>query len=106
MTPLTSKLARFAVAAGLVFVAASCTSDDGSVSDGEATDASSTVPPDTDTPQTTASQSTQDPTSSAEASASSAQPSPGDPIKVVYIPKNLGNPYFDTIVAGLEEAAG
>lgn len=26
-------------------------------------------------------------------------------LRIVYIPKNLGNPYFDNIVAGLEEAA-
>lgn len=29
----------------------------------------------------------------------------GETLRVVYIPKNLGNPYFDNIVAGLEEAA-
>jgi rhamnose transport system substrate-binding protein len=28
----------------------------------------------------------------------------GEAIRVVYIPKNLGNPYFDNIVAGLEAA--
>jgi rhamnose transport system substrate-binding protein len=29
----------------------------------------------------------------------------GEALRVVYIPKNLGNPYFDSIVAGLNEAA-
>lgn len=33
-------------------------------------------------------------------------PAPGDgPIKIVYIPKNLGNPYFDAVVEGFRETA-
>jgi rhamnose transport system substrate-binding protein len=28
-----------------------------------------------------------------------------DPIRIVYIPKNTGNPYFDSIIAGFEAAA-
>ena len=27
-----------------------------------------------------------------------------DPIQIVYIPKNTGNPYFDSLVAGFEDA--
>jgi rhamnose transport system substrate-binding protein len=46
------------------------------------------------------------PTSSPSSCASDAtvEPRTGDEISLVYIPKNLGNPYFDSIVAGLEEA--
>ena len=28
----------------------------------------------------------------------------GDPVQIVYIPKNTGNPYFDSLVAGFEDA--
>lgn len=42
----------------------------------------------------------------ASSSAAASPPAAADgPIRVVYIPKNLGNPYFDSIVAGFNEAA-
>lgn len=42
---------------------------------------------------------------STESDASADATAGAEVIEVVYIPKNLGNPYFDNIVAGLEEAA-
>ncbi|MDX1935235.1 MAG: substrate-binding domain-containing protein [Capsulimonadales bacterium] len=51
-----------------------------------------------------------EPTSTPGASVPSAGASPvateaGKKIRVVYIPKNTGNPYFDGVVSGFEEAA-
>ena len=38
---------------------------------------------------------------------SSAAGNAGDgPVKIVYIPKNTGNPYFDAVIQGFEDAAG
>jgi rhamnose transport system substrate-binding protein len=39
----------------------------------------------------------------AQATSAPAQPAAG-PIKIVYIPKNTGNPYFDSIIAGFKKA--
>lgn len=36
---------------------------------------------------------------------SGAVVSADDPVKIVYIPKNTGNPYFDAVIAGFEKAA-
>jgi rhamnose transport system substrate-binding protein len=44
--------------------------------------------------------------SAADAGGSAAAEGGDGTLRVVYIPKNLGNPYFDNIVAGLEEASG
>ncbi|AEV85065.1 Autoinducer 2-binding protein lsrB [Actinoplanes sp. SE50] len=38
-------------------------------------------------------------------SAKSGSTTSSGPVKVVYIPKNLGNPYFDAIVAGFKETS-
>lgn len=42
--------------------------------------------------------------SSAAASTGANCKAKGDPLRVVYIPKNLGNPYFDSIVKGFQDA--
>ena len=40
-----------------------------------------------------------------EGAASSSGSAPGDAPKLVYIPKNTGNPYFDPLIAGFKRAA-
>ena len=40
----------------------------------------------------------------AQPTAAPAQPQPAGPIKIVYIPKNTGNPYFDSIIKGFTKA--
>lgn len=57
-----------------------------------ASDAPKTDAPATDAPKTDA------PVTDAPATGS------GDPVKVVFIPKNLGNPYFEAINMGFEKA--
>ncbi len=40
----------------------------------------------------------------AQATTAPAQPAAAGPLKIVYIPKNTGNPYFDSIIAGFTKA--
>lgn len=40
----------------------------------------------------------------AQATTAPAQPTTAGPLKIVYIPKNTGNPYFDSIIAGFKKA--
>lgn len=40
-----------------------------------------------------------------EGASAAGSPEPGKKLKIVFIPKNSGNPYFDQVSAGFEEAA-
>lgn len=67
------------------------------------------APAPTEVPATAAPAATEAPAATAAPAATSAPAAPtsngtGTGVKIVYIPKNTGNPYFDSIIRGFEQA--